>query len=64
MFVTYVFSNIISYIILNEKDIPNQKELGISLILISYIIFTHLTYYPPNISLFTDPITNKCGLSK
>ena len=59
---TYIFSNIISYKLLNKKEIPNQKELGISLILISYIVFTHLTYYPPNISLFIDPITNKCGL--
>ena len=62
MLIAYIFSNIISYKILNKKEIPNQKELGISLILISYIVFTHLTYYPPNISLFIDPITNKCGL--
>lgn len=62
MFITYVFSNIISYKLVNKKEIPNQKELGISLILISYIIFTHLTYYPLNIDLFIDPITNKCGL--
>lgn len=62
MFITYVFSNIFSFILLNIKKIPNQKELGISLILICYIMFTHLTYYPFNTNLFIDPITNKCGL--
>ena len=62
MFITYIFSNIISYIITNKKEIPNQNKLGISLILIGYIIFTHLTYYPLDTTLFIDPITNKCGL--
>ena len=62
MFITYIFSNIISYIILNKKEISNQKEIGIFLIFISYVIFTHLTYYPPKTNLFIDPITNKCGL--
>lgn len=62
MFITYIISNIVSYFILNKKKIPNQKELGISLILISYIIFTHLTYYPPKTYLFIDQITNTYGL--
>ena len=62
MFITYIFSNIISYTIINKKEIPNQKELGISLILINYIIFTHLTYYPPNNYLFIDQITNTYGV--
>ena len=62
MFITYIFSNIISYFILNKKEIPNQKELGISLILISYIVFTHLTYYPPKSYLFIDQITNTFGV--
>ena len=62
MFITYVVSQIISYFILNIKEIPNQKELGISLILVSYIIFTHLTYYPPKTYLFIDQITNRYGL--
>ena len=62
MLITYIFSNIISYFILNKKEIPNQKELGISLILISYIVFTHLTYYPPKSYLFIDQITNTFGV--
>lgn len=62
MFITYIISNIVSYFILNKKEIPNQKELGTSLILISYIIFTHLTYYPPKTYLFIDQITNTYGL--
>ena len=62
MFVTYIISNIISYIILNKKEIPNQKELGISLILISYIVFTHLTYYPPKSYMFIDQITKTYGI--
>ena len=62
MLITYIFSNIISYIILNKKEIPNQKELGISLILISYIVFTHLTYYPPKSYMFIDQITKTYGI--
>lgn len=62
MFITYIFSNIVSYFILNKKEIPNQKELGISLILINYIIFTHLTYYPPKNYLFIDQLTRTYGV--
>ena len=62
MLITYIFSNIISYIILNKKEIPNQKELGISLVLISYIVFTHLTYYPPKSYMFIDQITSTYGV--
>lgn len=62
MFITYIFFNIVSYFILNKKEIPNQKELGISLILISYIIFTHLTYYPPKNYLFIDQLTRTYGV--
>ncbi len=62
MLITYIFSNIISYIILNKKEIPNQKELGISLVLISYIVFTHLTYYPPKSYMFIDQITKTYGI--
>ena len=62
MLITYIFSNIISYIILNKKEIPNQKELGISLILISYILFTHFTYYPPKSYMFIDQITKTYGI--
>ena len=62
MLFVYFLGDILSYYLLNMKEIPNQKELGICLILLSYIIFTHLTYYPLNIDLFIDPITNKCGL--
>ena len=62
MLITYIFSNIISYIILNKKEIPNQKELGISLMLISYIVFTHLTYYPPKSYMFIDQITKTYGI--
>ena len=62
MLVTYLLSNIVSYIILNKKEIPNQKELGISLILISYIVFTHLTYFPPHTYLFIDQITSTYGV--
>ena len=62
MFLTYIFSEIVSYKLLNKKEIPNQKEIGISLILISYIIFTHFTYYPPKTHLFIDQITRSYGL--
>ena len=62
MLITYIFSEIISYKIMNKKELTNQKEIGLFLILISYIIFTHLTYYPPKSFLFIDSLTKEYGI--
>lgn len=64
MFITYIICQIISYKIQNMKKIINQKEIGLTLLLIILIIFTHLTYYPLNNSIFIDPITKKYSITK
>lgn len=62
MLITYIVSQIVSYNIMRQKKIPNQNKLGIILILIIYIMFTHLTYYPPNTELFRDSTNNSYGI--
>lgn len=62
LFITYALCEYISYKIITSNIIINQKQKGICLILLSYIIFTHLTYYPPRITLFIDPINKSYGI--
>lgn len=63
MLFVYILGGILSYCLLNKKEIPSQKELGICLILLSYIIFTHFTYYPPKTNIFIDPLNNIYGIT-
>lgn len=61
MFMTITISEIISYIIMNKKDFKLEKKT-IFLVIIIYIIFTILTYYPLKIDLFIDPKTSTYGI--
>ena len=61
---TYIMMEILSYKILNMKEIKYQKTIGIILIILSYILFIYLTYYPPKTSLFIDTQTNTYGIKK
>lgn len=62
MLLTYILSEIISYYILNMNEIKHQKVIGLSLIIISYIVFTYLTYNPPQTNLFLDVEKNIYGI--
>ena len=62
LLIIFIISQIISYYILNLKEIPNQKIIGFILIILSYMFFTYLTYYPLYNDLFIDKQTNKYGI--
>lgn len=64
LLIVYILMEVISYYILNSNNIKNQKNIGISLIKISYIIFVYLTYNPIKIDLFIDPQTGTYGIEK
>ncbi len=61
MYITILFSQLISLIIYNIKI---KINILIIIILISLIIivFTYLTIYPPKLPFFQDPLTNTYGI--
>jgi len=61
MLITYIISQILSIYIIKKEDM-NKENFAILLVIIIYIIFGILTYFPPNNNLFIDPITNTCSL--
>lgn len=60
-FIAVFISHYYSYKNINNKCQKNFIYLIISLILISFILFT---YNPPRINLFNDPVTNTYGIDK
>ena len=63
MLIAIIISEIISYLITKKEDLRLENKTIIFLI-ITYIIFTLLTYYPPKIELFRDPLNNYYGIKK
>ena len=63
MFITIVIAEIISYIIMNRRDY-NMENKTIFLVIIIYIIFTFLSYYPLRINLFLDKKDMIYGIKK
>ncbi len=64
-FISIIISQCLRIILTKKIHVNNKQDnLSIIIIIITYIIFTYLTYYPFNIDLFTDPINNKRGLYK
>ena len=63
MFITIVISQIISYIIINSKNL-GLENVTIFLVIIVYIIFGLLTYFPPENDLFMDPTNLTYGITK
>ena len=61
MLLSIIFSEFISYIIINKKDL-NKEKTTIYLVIIVYIIFAIFTYYPLRTNLFIDPITETYGI--
>lgn len=64
----YLITILITEIIMNKifsKDLKvNYNILGIILIILTYFIFTYLSYNPPRIDFFYDPINKNYGISK
>ena len=62
--ITFLLCEIISYYILNMKEIKNEKAIGILLIVVIYIVFGYLTYKPIKSKLFFDPENKIYGIKK
>ena len=54
LFITFVLVEYISYFIMNYKSIKYSNIMGISIIILMYVIFGYLTYNPIEIDLFYD----------
>ena len=63
MLVAIIISQVISYKILKSKDFDKLNIVSFVLIIISYIVFAYLTYYPIKNELFFDTQEEKYGLN-
>lgn len=54
LFISFIFTQIISYYIMNYKEIKYSNIIGICLIMLMYIVFGYLTYNPIKSDLFYD----------
>ena len=64
LFIAFVLIEFISYKIMNYKKIKYNNVLGFSIIILIYIIFCYLTYYPFENGLFYDTTSNLYGVKK
>ena len=63
MLITIVIVEYISYLIMNKSDYKLENDTIIFVIII-YLLFTLLTYFPPKKDIFIDPITQTYGIPK
>ena len=63
MLVAIIISQVISYKILKSKDFDKLNIVSFIFIIISYIVFAYLTYYPIKNELFFDTQEEKYGLN-
>ena len=63
MLIAIIISQVISYKILKAKDFDKLNISSLVLIIISYIIFAYLTYFPIKNELFFDTKEEKYGLN-
>ena len=63
MFISIILSKLITSKLINQKDLK-LEQISIILIIITYMIFALLTYFPPKLDLFLDPQSLKYGLPK
>lgn len=62
LFIVYIIKEIISYYILKLPQLKIVNKLLIPIIIITYLIFAYLTYFPPNNYLFYDTQNNHYGI--
>ena len=63
MLLAIIISQVISYYILKRRDYDKLNIISLILIILSYIIFAYLTYYPIKNELFFDIKEEKYGLN-
>ena len=64
LFIVFILIEIISYYIVRYKEVRYLKFIGLGIILVMYIIFGYLTYYPFECDLFYDTSKNIYGILK
>ena len=64
LFIIFILVQVISYYIINYKNIEYSNYIGILLIIIIYYIFGYFTYHPPKINLFYDYMNKTFGIIK
>ena len=63
LFIVIIISQIISFKVLISEHMKHLGYLSFIGIIIAYIIFAVLTYYPPENDLFLDHKENKYGIN-
>ena len=63
MLLAIIISQVINYKILKAKDFDKLNIISLILIIISYIVFAYLTYYPIKNELFFDTQEEKYGIN-
>ena len=63
LFLMIIFGEIICYNLMIKNENITLNYISIVLIIIGYIIFGLLTYYPPKTKLFFDPQHKKYGIN-
>ena len=64
MLLVYIIMQYISYKIMQKKEINIPNCLFTILIILTYIVFTYLTYNPPENYLFYDITTESYGIER
>ena len=64
LFIIFVIIEIISYYIMNYRDIKYSLPIGISLIVLTDLLFGYLTYNPIENDLFFDKLEQSYGIQK
>ena len=64
LFITYIFMNIISYYIFNQKPFVYLEKYSFIFIIILYLMFGYFTYQPPHNFLFFDTDEEKYGINE
>lgn len=64
LFIIFILIQFISYKIMCYKQIKYNNLLGFGIIILIYIIFGYLTYYPIKNDLFYDTTSNSYGIKK
>ncbi|MBQ2873525.1 MAG: hypothetical protein IJE89_05965 [Bacilli bacterium] len=64
LFIVFIIMEIISYYIMNYREIKYSNIIGIGIIILLYIIFGYLTYNPLEIKLFYDTEKKIYGIPK
>ncbi len=64
MFIAIVIAEFISYLIMKMKKDLKLENMSILFVILTYMIFTLLTYFPPKFDLFLDPTSISYGIKK